>query len=385
MAGGGAPFEFGTISTCGAICVGTKHLRYELVIRDVIAASLEIVATEHLFDGLVLLASCDSIIPGQILGAARLGVPAIMITGGPMLPGDYRGKRILQNKFDEAVIGGVVAGTVTPAMVAEMEECVNPTADAWPLMGTANTMQVLAEALGLVLPGTATIPAVYAEKVQVARGSGRRVVELVREGRRIRDFLTPSALCNAAAVDMAIGGSTNAVLHLLALARELDLPLTLEDFDPISRRVPCLCSVVPNGPHDITDFHRAGGVPAVLADITEVLDRGALTVSGKTVGEVAATAGVRDRRVIRSLSHPRECGWRLGRPLGKPLPGRGHLPPFFLQARNAHLLGDGLRFRLGRDGLRCHPTWEGRARLRGGRPLRGPQRSSWDARGHALH
>lgn len=318
---GGAPFEFGTISTCGAICVGTRHLRYELVIRDVIAASIEIVATEHLFDGLILLASCDSIIPGQILGAARLGVPAVMVTGGPMLPGEYRGRKILQNEFDEAVIGGVAAGTVTPAMVAEMEECVNPTAGACPLMGTANTMQILAEALGLVLPGTATIPAVYAEKVRVARESGRRVVELVREGRGLRDFLTPASLRNAAAVDMAIGGSTNAVLHLLAFAREMDLPLALEDFDGISRRVPCICSVVPNGPHDVTDFHRAGGVPAVLAEIAGVLEPSALTVAGNTVGEVAAAATVRDRRVIRALSDPENTAGGLAVLSGSLCPG----------------------------------------------------------------
>jgi dihydroxy-acid dehydratase len=171
-------------------------------------------------------------------------------------------------------------------------------------MGTANTMQILSEALGLALPGTATIPAVHAEKVWAAREAGRRVVELVREGRRIRDFLTPAALRNAAAVGMAIGGSTNAVLHLLAFARELDLPLALSDFDTISRRVPCLCAVIPNGPHDVTELHRAGGVPAVLAEIRDLLDGGALTVSGETVGEVAARATTRDPQVIRSLHDP---------------------------------------------------------------------------------
>jgi dihydroxy-acid dehydratase len=301
---GGVPFEFGTISTCGAICVGTKHLRYELVIRDVIAASIEIVATEHLFDGLVLLSSCDSIIPGQILGAARVGVPAVVVTGGPMLPGTFRGHKIVQNEFDEGVLGGVAAGKVTAEDITAMEEVVNPTPGACPLMGTANTMQILTEALGLALPGTATIPAVWSEKVWAARAAGRRIVELVREGRTIRDFITLAALRNAAKVDMAIGGSTNAVLHLLAFAPELGIPFELEEFDTVSRQVPCLCSIIPNGPHDVTDFHAAGGVPAVLSELREILEREAMTVGGTTIGEVAARATNRDQGVIRPLSDP---------------------------------------------------------------------------------
>ncbi|MDI6870985.1 MAG: dihydroxy-acid dehydratase [Bacillota bacterium] len=301
---GGVPFEFGTISTCGAICVGTKHLRYELVIRDVIAASIEIVATEHLFDGLVLLSSCDSIIPGQILGAARVGVPTIMVTGGPMLPGAFRGRKLVQSEFDEAVLGGAAAGRVAAEDILAMEEVVNPTPGACPLMGTANTMQILAEALGLALPGTSTIPAVWSEKVRAARAAGRRIVEMVQEGQTIREILTLSALRNAAKVDLAIGGSTNAVLHLLAFAQELGIPFRIEEFDSLSRRVPCLCSVIPNGPYDVTDLHAAGGVPAVLLELREVLELEAVTVGGVTVGEVAARAVNRDPRVIRPLADP---------------------------------------------------------------------------------
>jgi dihydroxy-acid dehydratase len=299
---GGIPFEFNTISTCGAICVGTKHLRYELVIRDIIAASIEIVATEHLFDGLVLLSSCDSIIPGQILGAIRVNVPSLMVTGGPMLPGNYQGRKILQNEFDEIVLSYSDTSTVSSKEINSMEELINPTPGACPLMGTANTMQILSEALGLTLPKTSTIPAVFSAKVATARAAGRRIVEMVHQGLSIHKIMTLPALRNAIRVDMAIGGSTNAVLHLLAFAQELGLPLPLEEFDQISRQIPCICSVIPNGPYDVTEFHSAGGVPAVFKELKEVLDLKALNVTGATVGEIIAQAINQNQQVIRPLT-----------------------------------------------------------------------------------
>ena len=301
---GGAPFEFNTISTCGAICVGTKHLRYELVLRDIIAASIEIVATEHLFDGLVLLSSCDSIIPGQILGAIRVNVPSLMVTGGPMLPGNYHGRKILQNEFDELVLSYSDDPTISSEEITSMEEVVNPTPGACPLMGTANTMQILSEALGLSLPGTSTIPAVFSKKIATARAAGRRIVEMVNQDLSIQKIMTLPALRNAIRVDMAIGGSTNAVLHLLAFAQELGLPLPLEEFDHISRQIPCICSVIPNGPHDVTEFHEAGGVPAVLKELREFLELEALNVSGSTVGEIASRAINQNQQIIRPLADP---------------------------------------------------------------------------------
>jgi len=301
---GGVPFEFNTISTCGAICVGTKHLRYELVLRDIIAASIEIVATEHLFDGLVLLSSCDSIIPGQILGAIRVNVPSLMVTGGPMLPGNYHGRKILQNEFDELVLSYADNPTISPEEITSMEEVVNPTPGACPLMGTANTMQILSEALGLSLPGNSTIPAVFSEKIATARAAGRRIVEMVNQDLSIQKIMTLPALRNAIRVDMAIGGSTNAVLHLLAFAQELGLPLPLEEFDRISRQIPCICSVIPNGPYDVTEFHQAGGVPAVLKELQECLELEALNVSGSTVGEIASRAINQNQQIIRSLKDP---------------------------------------------------------------------------------
>ena len=306
---GGVPFEFNSISTCGGICVGTKYLRYELVIRDVIAGSIEIVGNEHLFDGLVLISSCDSIIPGQILGAIRLGLPTVVVTGGPMLPGDYRGKQILQNEFDEMVIGNPESIGVATEDIYEIERVVNPTPGACPLMGTANTMQILAEALGIALSGTATIPAVFSAKTIHARRAGGRIVQMVKDGLTINRILTKEALTNACKVDMAIGGSTNAVLHLLSLARELGIPLDLSDFDRISHEIPCICAVMPNGPYDVTALNDAGGVPAVCREMGELLDRTVMTVDGNTLGEIVSQAENRNHEVIRSV-HNSKSGQR---------------------------------------------------------------------------
>lgn len=302
---GGVPFEFNSISTCGAICVGTPHLRMELLIRDIIAASIEVVATEHLFDGLVLISSCDSIIPGQILGAIRTGLPTIVVTGGPSLPGNWRGKKILQNAFDELVLSHAARGDggATVAEIGEMEKVVDPTPGACPLMGTANTMQALSEALGLALSGTVTVPAVFSRKIVDARAAGSRVVELVKEELSIRKVLTVEALRNAARVDMAIGGSTNAVLHLLAFARELGIPFELEEFDRASREIPCLCAVMPNGPYDVTDLDTAGGIPAVLRELQDRLEP-ALTVDGVPLAELGRRARGRGGKVVRPLNHP---------------------------------------------------------------------------------
>jgi len=304
---GGVPFEFNTLSTCGGVCVGTGFLKYELVIRDVIAGSIEIVTREHMFDGLILIASCDSIIPGQIMGAIRTSLPTIMVTGGPALPGSFQGKRFLQNEFDEIVIAGNLnAGNVDRKKIERLEERVNPSVGACPLMGTANTMQILTEAIGLTIPGTATIPAVMSAKLRTARSAGRRIIELVKAETGIRQILSRESLLNAIAVQMAIGGSTNAVLHLLTIARELELSLPLTEFDRISRLIPCICNVIPNGTYDVTDLHSAGGVPAVLKEIKDHLHVGTPTVNGKTIGEVADSGENLNPQVIRNLSDTRE-------------------------------------------------------------------------------
>ncbi|MBW2057624.1 MAG: dihydroxy-acid dehydratase [Deltaproteobacteria bacterium] len=304
--GGGTPFEFGTISTCGSPCVGAenKALRYELVIRDVIAASIEIVAMEHMFDGLVLLSSCDSIIPAELMAAARLDIPSILVTGGPMQPGRHRGRDIVMSQLDEACLGGIKAERVTEEEILEMEEEVCPGPGACPLMGTANTMQILSEALGMSLPGSSTVPAVSSHRIRLARQSGRQVVELVGRGLSPSRIMTREALRNAIVVDLAIGGSTNAVLHLLTFARELGVELSLDDFDRLSRKTPCICAVIPNGPYTVVDLHEAGGARAVMGEVADLLDLGCLSVSGKRIGDNIKGATVRDRRVITGREAP---------------------------------------------------------------------------------
>jgi len=304
--GGGTPFEFGTISTCASACVGApnKALRYELVIRDVIAASIEIVSMEHMFDGLVLLSSCDSIIPAELMAAARLDIPSIMVTGGPMLPGTYAGEALVASHMDEAVIGGIQTDRYSEADILAMEEAVCPGPGACPLMGTANTMQILCEALGMTLSGTATIPAVSSRRIMAARQSGRQVMELVKHNIQPSQIMTREALNNAMTVAMAIGGSTNAVLHLLTLARELGLDLSLCDFDDLSRKVPCICNVIPSGPHTVVDFHEAGGAPAVMSALGELINSACMTVEG-----TALVDNIKDRQskrpeVIATLKKP---------------------------------------------------------------------------------
>jgi len=301
---GGTPFEFGTISTCGGISFGTVELRYELVIRDIIAASIEIVAKEHLFDGLVLLSTCDSIIPAEIMAAARLDIPSILVTGGPMLVGKYHGKDTLLMHLGEAMIGGVEAGNISEKELFEMEDIVCPSPGACSLFGTANTMQVLSEALGMTLPGTATIPAYSAHKLRSAREAGKQIIELVMKGIRSSHIMTREALINAIVIDLAIGGSTNAVLHILTFAQELGLELDIDEFDRLSRKTPCICAVVPNGPYTVVDFHEAGGVPAVMEELKGLLNLNCLTVNAKELGENIQGAKILNKRVITGRSNP---------------------------------------------------------------------------------
>ena len=303
---GGTPFEFGTISTCGSTCVGAenKACRYELVIRDIIAASIEIVAMEHLFDGLVLLSSCDSIIPAELVAAARLDIPSILVTGGPMLPGKYQGKDIVMSQLEKAFWGGIKAKKISEKEILEMEDVVCPGPGACPLMGTANTMQLMSEALGMTLPGSSTVPAVSAHKLRSAKESGRQIVELVKEKIRPSHVMTKESLVNAIVVDLAVGGSTNAVLHLLTLAHELGIELSLDDFDRLSRRTPCICAVIPNGPFTVVDFHEAGGVPALMRELKDLLNLDCLTVNTNKLGENIKGAKILNKKVITGRDNP---------------------------------------------------------------------------------
>jgi dihydroxy-acid dehydratase len=303
---GGTPYEFGGFGQC-PMDVGHAGMRYDTPTRDVIAADVETCTEIHCFDGLVLISSCDKNVPGHLLAAARLNRPAILISGGPMLAGRHQGKDVIITDLDaETWACGVGHPRLSVDALAELEEAVCPTAGSCALLGTANTMQCLAEAVGLSLPGSGTAPAVSAQRLWFAKQTGRRIVGLIQEGLRARDILTPAALQNMIRVLHAIGGSTNAVLHILALAQELDLgaSITLETVAQLSAEISCLVNVRPNGVYTMADFDEAGGVPAVMATLGDRLDRSCRTVTGKTLAENLRPARVRRNEVIRPLDQP---------------------------------------------------------------------------------
>ena len=301
---GGTPFEFGTIATCGAVPIGMPHFRYELVIRDVIASSVEIMTGVQLLDGLVLLASCDSIIPGVLMGGIRADVPCIMLTGGSQEVCRSGGRNVVMSELDQLVFGADYASDEAREKICYLEEHVCPGPGACSLMGTANTMQILTEVLGMSLPGSATIPAVYAEKERFATQTGRRIVELVKENIKPKDILTREALLNGVIITMAVAGSTNAVLHLLSFAREVGVELTLDDFDKLSESVPVISRVIPTGKATIVDLYNAGGVPAVLGEMKDYLHKECLTVSGHTIGEIADLRRSSDHDTLTTVQNP---------------------------------------------------------------------------------
>lgn len=301
---GGTPFEFGTIATCGAVPIGMSHFRYELVIRDVIASSVEIMTGVQLLDGLVLLASCDSIIPGVLIGGIRSDVPCIMLTGGPQEVCKHDGRSVVMSELDQLVFGADYASSEAREKIKYLEDHVCPGPGACSLMGTANTMQILAEGLGMALPGSSTVPAVSAEKERYATQTGRRIVELVKENIKPKDILTREVLLNGVILTMALAGSTNAVLHLLSIAREVGVGLTLDDFDRLSETVPVISRVIPTGKATVIDLHNAGGVPAVMGEMKEFLHREALTVSGYTVGEICELRRSSDHSALTTAQDP---------------------------------------------------------------------------------
>lgn len=303
LSAGGQPFEINTIAICDGIAMGHEGMKYSLPSRDVIADSIELAVESHRFDGMVLICSCDKIIPGMLMAAARLNIPSIIVTGGPMMPGDYKGEKITLTKIFEAV-GEYARGRITIEDLRDIENSVCPGPGSCSGMFTANTMACLVEAMGMGLPGTGTAPAVSAERLRIAEASGRLVVELVKRNLKPRDVMTRKAFLNAIAVDVALGGSTNTALHLPAIAHEANVDITLDEFDRISRIVPQLCTISPNGPHTIYDFHLAGGVMALMSELKQYLHLDALTVTGKTIGELIEGARVRNREVIRSALNP---------------------------------------------------------------------------------
>jgi len=303
---GGTPFEFGMIGVCDGIAMGHAGMRYSLASRELIADSCEAMAMAHGFDGMVFLPGCDKIIPGMLMAAARLDLPAIVLTAGPML--SYKaedGRQLDLNSVFEAV-GAFKAGMATAEDLAYCENNACPGCGSCSGMFTANSMACLSEAVGMALPGGGTIPAVYAERVRLAKQTGMRIVDLVKKDVRPSQILTERAFYNALAVDMALGCSTNSVLHLTAIAAEAGVPIRLETVNEISSKVPNLCRLAPSGPHHVEDLYHAGGVSAVIKELMDngFFDGSALSVSGGSMAESIANARVRNRAVIRSCSEP---------------------------------------------------------------------------------
>ncbi|HPK52975.1 MAG TPA: dihydroxy-acid dehydratase [Smithellaceae bacterium] len=302
---GGTPVEFPVIGVCDGIAMNHAGMKYSLASRELIADSIEIMAMAHPFDALVLIPNCDKIIPGMLMAALRLNIPAIFISGGPMLAGKMNGKAVDLISVFEGV-GAVKSGRMTPDKLKQLEDCACPGCGSCSGMYTANSMNCVTEALGLGLPGNGTIPAVLAARQRLAKAAGMKIMELVAQNIRPRDIATLAAFKNAIAVDMALGCSTNTVLHIPAIAHEAGIKLDLNIFNKISERTPNICKLSPAGTHHIEDLDAAGGIQAVMKTISAVgaIDKKALTVTGKTVAVNLKTARVLDDNVIRPLNNP---------------------------------------------------------------------------------
>lgn len=301
-AAGGVPFEFGTIGICDGIAMGHEGMRSSLPSRENIADSIELMADAHRFDGIVCVGTCDKIVPGMLMAAVRCNIPAIMLTGGAMLPGYKDGKDLSLIDIFEGV-GKVAAGAMTEEALCDLERCAMPGCGSCQGLYTANTMACLTEAMGMSLPGCAAIPAVNAAKLRIARETGEAILPLVKKNIRPREIVTAKSLKNAVRVDMALGGSTNTVLHLMAIATEAQVPLTLDDFSTLADEIPHLCDMQPAGPHSMQALFRAGGIPAVLNRLISYLEDSP-TVSGSTIRQIAASGRATDDSVIRSTESP---------------------------------------------------------------------------------
>jgi len=306
-AAGGTPVVFNTIGVCDGIAMNHDGMKYSLPSRELIADSLEIMAMAHPFDALVLMASCDKIIPGMLIGAARLDIPSIFVAGGPMLPGKVDGRDVGLDKVFEAV-GRLKSGGISESDLNAFECSACPGAGSCSGMFTANTMANLSEALGMALPLNGSIPAVYSQRIWLAKETGHHAVNLARQGITPRDVMTKGAFENMIVADMALGGSTNSVLHITAIAYYAGVDICLDDFGRLAEKVPHLTSIAPAGPHHVVDLYHAGGVPAIMAELRKknLVNEQEMTVSGKSMGEMLApiNTGTQDNSVIRSIDDP---------------------------------------------------------------------------------
>jgi len=300
---GGTPFEVNVPGVDDGIAMGHIGMRYSLASREVIADAVECMAVAHAFDALVFVTNCDKIVPGMLMAAVRVNLPCIFVAGGPMLAGHWQGRAVDLNTVFEAV-GLVSKGDMSEEELGRLEQVACPTCGSCAGMFTANTMNCATEALGLALPGNGTIPAVDAARIRLAKEAGAQVMEVLECDLRPRQIVTSDGIWNALAVDTALGGSTNSILHFLAIAHEARADFPLSMVNEISARTPQLCRLSPAGPHHVEDLHRAGGIEAVMKEIESVLHTELPTVTGRTVGENIAGAEVRDRGVIRPFGEP---------------------------------------------------------------------------------
>ena len=304
---GGVPRETGTICICDGLCQGHNGMRYPLPSRDLIADSIEMVVEAHHFDAMVLLAGCDKIIPGMLMAAARLDIPAIIVTGGPMLPGNVNGNELFCSSELREFPGRVEKGEMTLEEMLEAEKITLPTVGSCAHLGTANSMCMLTEVLGMSLPGCGTAPAVSNRRKRIARASGRRVMELLKENLTPRKIMTRDTFLNGIAGAMATGSSTNLVLHLMAIANEAGVHLTLDDFDEISRKVPFICNLQPSGKYPIVSMDACGGIPAVLKNIESQLHRDVMTCTGQTMGERLDQTTPVENDIIKTMEKPQKA------------------------------------------------------------------------------
>lgn len=302
---GGTPVMVPAIGVCDGIAMGHIGMKYSLASRELIADSVETLAQAHQLDALVLIPNCDKIVPGMLMAAARLNIPSILVSGGPMLAGHFGGEEVSLSKTFEAV-GAYKAGIMDEATFYEAECNSCPGCGSCAGMYTANSMNCLSEAIGMALPGNGTTPAVSAARIHLAKHAGMKIMELLEKDIKPRDILTPAAFRNALCCEMAIGCSTNSVLHLLAIANEAEVPLELSMLNEISAKVPNICHLAPAGPHHIEQLYAAGGVPAIMKELTkrDFLDLSLITCTGKTVGENLEGVVNRNPEVVRPLEQP---------------------------------------------------------------------------------
>ena len=334
---GGTPIEFGVIAACDGIAQGHDGMHYILPTRDLIANDIEMMIEAHRLDAVVLLGSCDKIVPGMLMAAARLDIPAIMVVGGPMEGGcEFDGRAADITSVTEG-LGMFKAGKIDEGAYLALEDCAGPTCGSCSFLGTANTMCCVAEAMGMCLPGSATIPATHADRLRAAQESGRQIVELLGNGITARAIISKKGIENAIRVSTAIGGSTNVALHIPAIGYEADCEVTMDLFEELCRSTPHIARMNPAAAPNVPDFYCAGGVPAVMKEILSILHGDAMTVTGKTVAENVAQAEIRDSNIIKTMANP----WSPGGGLAIL---RGNLAPNTAITKPAAIVPEMLKF-----------------------------------------